>query len=263
MKFKFVLFSFLMAHGQDAHRSLKDTLRPHRVSYEEHNETDCTKSVRRTIPMLSAEHYPWGVCHSYYDDFSIEERQWTKEAIQKWNTEFSNYRWNKFKTHDVANIPKGDLFVESCDRNKHNIIYTKKYNAKEGEQLAYYALYNSSNDWQYFLYFDGFIVFASNAEWTKAFFINIMIHELSHALGIPHAKPYESTFMSNIEEGFMCDDYRNKVCEFKEREDGTIFEFETFIEKLMTKSEHEGLTTLKEETPKELINECISEDTSP
>ncbi len=202
-------------------RALSQTnspLKPYRNSFDTCGHY-YIKAQNRTMRMLRAPDYPWGVCHSYYDDFSEKEREWTKEAMQIWNAGFSIYRWNMFKTHDVVNIPTGDLFVESCDSDNRNILYTKK-KYLEDKVLGYY----SAQDWWLdFSYFHGVIVMNSGIELTKAYFINVMVHELGHALGLPHAQAGMSDLM--IPKGFGCKNYYiDRICNL------TDYDFETFIE---------------------------------
>ena len=59
-------------------------------------------------------------------------------------------------------------------------------------------------------------------EWTRAFFINIMTHELGHGLALPHMDEKYSQMM--VSSGFGCEDYKTtKVCQL------TDYDMERFL----------------------------------
>ena len=95
----------------------------------------------------------------------------------------------------MIGIPDGPLFVESCDRDEHNIIYTVKNDlgSNDKDMLGRYwsvdNYWNVNDLWRYF-----YAVIEMDTHhkkggkprvWTKAYFINVMTHELGHALGLP------------------------------------------------------------------------------
>ena len=113
--------------------------------------------------------------------------------------------------------------MESCDYEEYNIIYLKK-EYLPGRIMAYYEPIDTMWDlWT----FHGVIAIDRGRTWKRAFFINVMIHELGHALAIPHAEDHEnrnfnlSEFM--IPAGFGCSDYERNICNFRN------YDFETFI----------------------------------
>ena len=60
--------------------------------------------------------------------------------------------------------------------------------------------------------------------WTKAYFINVMTHELGHALGLPHMKAENSDIMTSHGFGGQCKGKQKiKLCNF------TDYDFERFL----------------------------------
>lgn len=222
--FLFLLFFCVLLFPDQSIAQSNDPLCPVRDNYNIHPVDRSGFFTERSMDMLRAEEYPWGVCHFYYDEFSQNERAWTRGAMEMWNNEFAKYRLETFGTHDVVNIPTGKLFVESCDDDNYNIIYTRKDDL-ENPTVAYYSARDLLLD---FMTFYGIIGFSKDETWNKAFFTNVMVHELGHVLGIPHAKFGDSTFMAV--HGFDCKEPKKNICEFQKRYDGTIYEIEAFIE---------------------------------
>ncbi len=222
MKLIFILFTCFLTHGQAFAQSNRP-LTPYRISYDTCG-TDSIKVNKDRWEMLRAEYYPWGVCHSHYAEFSREEREWTRVAMETWNVGYKNYLLNRWGTTDMVNIPDGPLFVESCNSDKRNIIYTGKKYMKGS--WAYYSPRDYSFD---FSYFHGIIVVSSYWGLSDNVFINVMIHELGHALGLPHVRDHGkhnrhknlSQFM--LTRGFGGCEFRDDTCEF------TDYDFETFI----------------------------------
>ena len=82
------------------------------------------------------------------------------------------------------------------------------------------ADYESYDYWWDFWTFYAEIRFHVNQTWTREWFINTAIHELGHALGLPHAPPGKSQFMSPGDTG--CADTK-EICKF------TNHDWETFL----------------------------------
>ena len=97
-----------------------------RCSYEADNK----QTERMRLEFLSQGFFPWGGCFHIPGFLDIEgiratsgtEDKWTQDAMRKWNIAYRNYKINRWGSADVIGIPDGPLFVESCDRDKHNII---------------------------------------------------------------------------------------------------------------------------------------------
>ncbi len=229
MKFIFILFACLFAHSQTFAQT-NDPLTPERTTYYMCG-TDQVLKGKRTMEMLPAKNYPWGICFSEYAHFNRRERDLTREAMHKWNIEFDNYkirRWGYNDYQDMVNIPNGKLFIESCDYGKYNIIYPKKENLSSKRWWAYYRSIDTIWDlWT----FHGEVVMNSQKNFSDSLFTNVMIHELGHALGLPHVKDHgEGNRHKNLSEfmlpaGLGCENYwKGDICEF------TDYDFKTFIQ---------------------------------
>ena len=180
---------------------------------------DLKGTSRDEWPLLPADHYSWGVCIKSADTFNLLEKAWTRTALEAWNNAYDLYKMYRRKVLDGLDIPFGDLFVESCDRDKYNIIYLfKEYLGPE--KLGDYGAIDTMWDFRSFY---GKIRINSAVDWGGHHFVNVMIHELGHALGLPHAQnAHYSQFM--LPKGFSdaCDE-DFKRCRF------TSYDFEAFI----------------------------------
>ena len=186
------------------------------------------------INVLPVAFFPWGVCFyrpSFISSDSIvsvtssQEDEWTREAMQIWNTKYRNYKINRWGNAGVVGIPKGPLFVKSCDRYKHNIIYTFKDNLA-GTTLGMYSPVDDFWDFKDFyaiIRIDSHNKKGHYREWNKAFFINVMTHELGHGLALPHMDEKYSQMM--VSSGFgRCKKYKtSKVCQL------TDYDIERFL----------------------------------
>ena len=158
-----------------------------------HNsKTDIT--TNRTKRYLLTGNYPWYVCLEG-SNLTHTEKEWTRRAMLEWNTAYYDYKMSRWGSADVLFIPQGPLFKESCDYY-HGIIYIKKSHLP-GERLGQHT---HKGGW--FRPFQSRIKMDIR-DWTRELFINVMIHELGHALGMPHAFPGESELMTS--HGFDCE----------------------------------------------------------
>ena len=239
----FCVFVLLSSQALAKTNNPKDVLR---CSY------DAKGLYKRELTILKPQYFPWGVCVHHHDHLNRDERDWTREAMQIWNTKYENYKYNQWGLGYVSGIPEGSLFVESCNRNKYNIIYPKKeelYDPANGEDtIAYYKPYDY---WWDFVTFYGVIAMDSNTRWNREHFINVMVHELGHALGIPHAPKGSSEFM--IAKGFGCDEYDDNICEF------TDYDWVVFLDpynpaNAETRANYEARMELEDKRILEMLN---------
>ena len=174
-------------------------------------ENQTTRWARR---FLRLEHYPWHVC--FLDsELTPTEKQWTRQAMQRWNNGYYRYRMKRWGTVDVLNIPQGPLFKESCEYD-HGIVYIEK-NHLPGKDRGRYGHRGGG----LFSAFQG-LVEMDKRKWTKELFINVMMHELGHILGLPHAYPWDSDIM--ISHGFGCETVETeKICDLLDAD------FESFL----------------------------------
>ena len=190
---------------------------------------------------LPAGHYPFGVCLRkpwYLDgrETSTEEDVWIYEAIEVWNRGYDNYinrtwgdtinpypyvvsSYNSGNVNRVVYIPDGPLFKhDTCDSSKRNLIYVTINDL----DMGVYGTYQPVDSYWDFLQFYGKIEINKHKTANyKALFINVMIHELGHALGIPHLPPETTHLMRQVNYG--CDEYYKNVCQL------TDVEFEAFL----------------------------------
>ena len=91
----------------------------------------------------------------------------------------------------------------------------------------------------------GYIHVKLSKEFTRAHFVNVIIHELGHVLGLPHVRDYGNNYQ-NLSEfmlpaGFGCKEYyRDQICNF------TDYDFEAFLKPLALDSPDGKLMTREE-----------------
>ena len=176
------------------------------------------------LVFLPKEFYPWGVCFEKKPDFvdgyitSNEQDEWIEEAIKVWNEGYKKYKIKRWGDADVLNIPQSPLFVESCNTNKHNIVYVVRNDLEErkyGEYTPVHKKFDPFNGlwkWDDKIFYT--IIEMDIRSWSKELFINVMVHELGHVLGIPHLFPIETKLMQSHDYG--CYKYEENICEFSD-----------------------------------------------
>ena len=183
--------------------------------------------------VLEEDDFPWGVCFiqpdfisSKWSQTSSREDEWTKDAMQEWNVKYQNYKYNRWGSVDVVGIPRGPVFVKSCDRNRYNIIYTLKEDLGKKTLGRYTPVDDYWNIFDLGRYFYVIITMNSRENWDRELFINVMMHELGHALGLSHKRGENSEIMvSKMRGSDQCDKdaVRERICTLKD------FDIEQFL----------------------------------
>ena len=183
--------------------------------------------------VLEEDDFPWGVCFiqppfisSKWSQTSSREDDWTRDAIQEWNVKYQNYKYNRWGSVDVVGIPRGPLFVKSCDRDRYNIIYTLKGDLGKKTLGRYTPVDDYWSFSDFGRYFYVIITMNSRENWDSFLFTNVMMHELGHALGISHKRGEDSEIMvSQMGGSDQCDhlDVKHRLCTLKD------FDVEQFL----------------------------------
>ena len=156
-------------------------------------------SYENQYTLLPWENYPWGVCLESFD-LTDKEKEWTRLAMRFWNEGYKKYA--KKRATEIPQLKDYKiLFIETCDKTTRNIIDVKKaYLSWEAgryvEENTFarwklereVSLFKKSCSWE--IEFLGSIELQNRYEWSSHFFLNVMMHELGHALGIPHLPPW-------------------------------------------------------------------------
>ena len=182
-------------------------------------------SEEKPYRFLDKTEYPWGVCLPKGEHgFSRQQINWIGQAMQRWNNAYKDYvtkiiqRWGLEKHVDYDYGPtfvtiygwpvlrSHKLFIWSCDWEKYNLIYPE-IGPTDPNILAYHE---PKDPW--FSDFHGRIIMSNKEEWEKPHFINVMMHELGHVLGLPHLKSHRTDIMTW--QGFGCaGGGKDEICE--------------------------------------------------
>ncbi len=163
---------------------------------------------------------PWGVCFPKgKHNFKRKHLNWTSTAMEVWNRSYDSFVYDHkavvlyshlddypdshhrfFDVEDYVvrgwSDPDKKLLVWSCDKEKYNLVYPV-FGPTEDNVLAYQrGKKKKGGD------FYGEIVMSDREEWKKHHFINVMMHELGHLLGILHLDPEKTEIMAS--HGFGC-----------------------------------------------------------
>ncbi len=192
--------------------------------------------------VLPWDKYPWEVCLEE-SNLTDKKKEGVRQAMNIWNEGYKKYakkRANKIpqlKDHKV-------LFVERCknkDKNKDKSPIAKSISIKEiadlgkdsggetflGAWTRRKIIYLDKKDCKWSLGFSGEIEVEKNKEvWEGSHhrFINTMLHEFGHSLGISHLPPWSEDSPENTLIMFdagekvikiPCDKYK-QICELKD-----------------------------------------------
>ncbi len=175
---------------------------------------------------------PWGVCFPKgKHNFTQNQLRWTKKAMGVWNERYFDYRtcykrdylkrvFEKLPKsvsrrvdldhYSVEGWPNSILLQWSCKGSISNLVYPR-IGPTGDNVLAYHRPLNPKFVTSRFLgiipyrwseKFYGEIVMSDKEDWKREHFINVMMHELGHLLGIPHLEPKETNIMAS--QGFGC-----------------------------------------------------------
>ena len=171
---------------------------------------------RISLRVLPEHVYPWGVCLKTSDIPDIE-KEWTRLAMHRWNTGYANYQYNRWGTKGYVNgVPDDPLFVDSCNGSKHNLIFQGRYNLPDWIEGQYNTIDRDKDQFFGMVIMDTYLPDGSVRVWDREHFINVMIHELGHALGVPHLRPEETQIMTSHGFGEGCKySYETEICDLE------------------------------------------------
>ena len=220
--------------------TLTQTNYPRREKRDSYEMKDKEYQTRKFY-FLPKEYYPWGVCvrkpgFLSGEQISETETDWVDRAITIWNREYDKYKIDRWGDADVVNIPQSPLFVRSCNPKKHNIVYILKkyiqnknvlggYSAENWKFAPWENLFDYRKWWGDGRQFYGYIAMNTQRFYSykhEIFFINVMVHELGHVLGVPHLHPKNTEFMQST--GYTFCNFEEDICSHTE------FDWKAFLE---------------------------------
>ena len=145
--------------------------------------------------------FPLKLCVEW-SDFTNSEKQWIKLGKDIWNTDYKNYKRRRWGEQRMTGIPKGNLFVFSCeDYHDTNVIPVVKEDLgfANGRYQTNWILFYGSYA-KIIMNNEGLSVDSKNKKrssfFKETFFIDVFMHELGHALGIPHLRHDDLMFLT-------------------------------------------------------------------